>query len=60
MRLKMDKERMKRLKYPNYVPAWYDPKISYRIMQEFGDKSLELKEYLEKGILPWKGEKDEM
>jgi len=56
----MDKERMKRLKYPNYVPAWYDPKISYRIMQEFGDKSLELKEYLEKGILPWKGEKDEM
>lgn len=34
------------IKQPDYVPDWYNPEESYRIMQEHGDKSNELRRYL--------------
>ena len=36
-----------KIKYPSYVPEWYDPEYSYYLMQKYGDHSKELKEYLE-------------
>jgi hypothetical protein len=30
------------MNYPDYVPEWYNPRISYAIMQKYGDKSKEL------------------
>jgi len=38
-----------RMKYPDYVPLWYSPKISYELMQKYGDKSKELENYLKHG-----------
>jgi len=37
------------MKRASYTPDWYNPEISYQIMQQYGDKSKELKEYLTTG-----------
>ena len=42
---------MNRLKYPEYVPKWYNPETSYLLMLKYGIHSKELKDYLDKGIV---------
>lgn len=33
-----------------YVPEWYNPDVSYYLMQKYGDQSKEVRLYLRTGI----------
>jgi len=36
----------------DYVPEWYSGSVSYNIMQQYGDKSQELRDYIINGEIP--------
>ena len=40
------------MKPKNYGKEWYDPNISFAIMQKYGDHSEELRDYLDNGKKP--------